>query len=141
LIKRARTLHYLRLHAADAQQSEPGFPDLMIAGHSVLKLIETTSVGERLRLPNPVRNGRRLSGQRYLLNEPVVAGVFSLIVRPYLASEPEIVPGLAREIGWGAMLEELKRWFERNLRQNGRARISSQLIPNGPWERGRGTAT
>jgi hypothetical protein len=47
--------------------------------------------------------------QLNLLNEPMVASVFSLIVRPYLAIEPEIGQRLAREGGRDAMLDELKQ--------------------------------
>lgn len=60
----ARTLGYLVFHAVEAQKSEPGLPDLIIAGFGCCFMWECKSKGEKLREATVTKKGRLLPGQQ-----------------------------------------------------------------------------
>lgn len=83
LIDAARRLGFLVFHDPNSQRTEPGFPDLVIAGYSQLYAFECKSPGEALR-PATVarRTGRVLPGQAdWLAAFCAVAGITATVVR------------------------------------------------------------
>lgn len=87
LIDAARTLGFLVFHDPNSQRTEPGFPDLVIAGYRQLYAFECKSPGEPLR-PATIarRTGRILPGQAdWLAAFCAVTGITATVVR----GEPE----------------------------------------------------
>lgn len=83
----ARRLGYLVYHAPRSEKSEPGFPDLVIAGFGRVYALECKSRGEPLRSATVApRTGRVLPGQDdWLAAFCAVAGITATVVR----GEPE----------------------------------------------------
>jgi hypothetical protein len=88
----ARQLGYLVVHDPQSQRTEPGFPDLVIAGFGRVFAFECKSAREKLR-PATVapKTGRVLPGQRDWLDAfCLAAGVTAVVVRALPEGEDEL---------------------------------------------------
>lgn len=79
----ARTLGYLVYSVPDSRRSEPGYPDLTIAGYGSIWFIECKTERGRLRGPSVTKRGRVLPSQQDWLDELAASTVVRAdVVRP-----------------------------------------------------------
>ncbi len=82
IVTAARTMHFYVFHPTDSRLNEPGFPDLVIAGHGRCWFIELKTEKGELRKPSVTKKGRFLPGQQEWIDALTDARMDARIVRP-----------------------------------------------------------
>lgn len=88
IIELADRLGYMHHHETDSRKTNPGFPDLVIAGHGLILFIECKGQREKLRPARVVQRRRgpvQLPGQDDWLQALASCGANAIVCRPQAA--------------------------------------------------------